>query len=91
MIHVGGLRTVKTWEARITPGIEKMGYSACDALQVNMIEYMNNYPIRVHFSMTEEQRDELQRRANQLDISSAALMRLLIKQLKNIKNDEFYF
>ena len=57
----------------------------------DMIEYMNNYPIRVHVRMTEEQRDELQRRANQLDISTAALMRLLIKQLKNIKNDEFYF
>jgi hypothetical protein len=56
-----------------------------------MIEYMNNYPIRVHLRMTEEQRDELQRRANQLDISTAALMRLLIKQLKNIQNDEFYF
>ena len=56
-----------------------------------MIEYMNNYPIRVHLRMTEEQRNVLQRRANQLDISTAALMRLLIKQLKNIKNDEFYF
>ena len=26
-------KDVKTWEAR-TPGIEKMGYSACEALQV---------------------------------------------------------
>ena len=39
--------------------------------------------------MTEEERDELQRRANQLDISTAALMRLLIKQLKNIKTMSF--
>tara|TARA_R100001163_G_scaffold40770_1_gene30888 strand:- start:76 stop:246 length:171 start_codon:yes stop_codon:yes gene_type:complete len=56
-----------------------------------MIEYMKRYPIRLNFRMTEEERDELQRRAHQLDISTAALVRLLIKQLKNIRNDEFYF
>ena len=55
-----------------------------------MIEYMKYYPVRVHVRMTESQRDELQRRAHQMGISNAALVRLLIKQLKNIQNDEFH-
>ena len=55
-----------------------------------MNDYMKYYPVRVHVRMTEEQRDELQRRAHEMRISNAALMRLLIKQLKNIDNDEFH-
>lgn len=55
------------------------------------MEYMKRYNVRMNFRMTEEERDELQRRARQLDVSTAAMVRLLIKQLKKLHNNEFYF
>jgi hypothetical protein len=55
------------------------------------MEYMEKYPYRLNIRMDEMMRDEVQKRALQLNVSSAALIRLLIKkQIQNLKSDDFY-
>lgn len=56
------------------------------------MEYMEKYPYRLNIRMDEMMRDEVQKRALQLNVSSAALIRLLIKkQIQNLKSDDFYW
>lgn len=44
--------------------------------------YDKKFPVRINVRMTEEQRDMLQHHAHNLNLSSSALMRILINQLK---------
>jgi len=44
--------------------------------------YDKKYPVRLNVRMTEEQRDMLQHHAHNLNLSSSALVRILINQLQ---------
>ena len=46
-----------------------------------MNEYMKKYPIRLHVRMKEEMRDEAQKMAHQMGMSTSALFRLAMKNL----------
>ena len=53
-----------------------------------MHEYMKKYPIHFHVRMKEEMRDEAQKLAHKLGMSSSALFRLALRNL--IEQQEKY-